>query len=179
VAGGISLPAWLYGDAGNDRLKGGAGNDVLLGGNGEDLLVGGGGRDLLLGGAGADRIVGNGEDDILIAGFTAFDYTAAGLLQQDHETALSAIMAEWTSVRDFATRRSNLNGGGTGPRSNGDVFLRKSISATVFEDSDRDTLTGASNEQNGGDWFLFDSNLDRATDLRDEAFANDLEFILT
>ena len=70
VAGGIALPAWLYGEGGNDRLKGGAGHDVLLGGDGDDMLVGGGGRDLLIGGTGADRIVGNQDDDILIAGTT-------------------------------------------------------------------------------------------------------------
>jgi hypothetical protein len=28
------------------------------------------------------------------------------------------------------------------------------------------------------DSFFFDSDLDRATDLKDEAFANDLDFIL-
>ena len=32
VAGGITLPAWLYGGDGDDRLKGGGGDDVLLGG---------------------------------------------------------------------------------------------------------------------------------------------------
>src|SRR5262249_43210544 len=54
VAGGITLPAWLYGGAGNDRLMGGAGPDVLLGGAGDDDLLGGLGRDLLIGGVGAD-----------------------------------------------------------------------------------------------------------------------------
>src|SRR5262249_12703085 len=65
VAGSVNLPAWLFGDAGNDTLKGGAGHDVLLGGAGEDLLLGGSGRDLLVGGIGADRLVGNAGDDIL------------------------------------------------------------------------------------------------------------------
>ena len=41
LAGGLGLSAWLYGDAGNDRLKSGAGDDVLLGGDGEDHLDGG------------------------------------------------------------------------------------------------------------------------------------------
>ena len=50
VAGSINLAAWLYGDAGNDRLKGGAGNNILLGGIGDDNLIGGQGRDLLIGG---------------------------------------------------------------------------------------------------------------------------------
>src|SRR5262249_17766465 len=70
VAGTVTLSAWLYGGAGNDRLKGGAGNDVLLGGDGDDKLLGGQGRDLLIGGAGADRVIGNADEDILIAGTT-------------------------------------------------------------------------------------------------------------
>ena len=86
VAGSIAVSAWLYGDAGNDRLQGGNGHDVLLGGEGDDLLIGGQGRDLLIGGHGADRIVGNEGDDLLIAGFTAFDYDyrpgSAGVLPQ-------------------------------------------------------------------------------------------------
>ena len=65
VAGGITLPAWLYGDDGNDRLKGGSGPNVILGGPGDDLLVGGSNRDLLIGGTSADKIVGNEADDIL------------------------------------------------------------------------------------------------------------------
>jgi hypothetical protein len=43
----------------------------------------------------------------------------------------------------------------------------------VFNDTDADVMTGTS----GSDWFLFDSTRDRATDLRDEAFLNDLSFI--
>src|SRR5439155_9437407 len=73
VAGGISLPAWLYGGDGNDRLKGGAGNNVLEGGNGDETLIGGRGGNLLIGGLGADRIMGNAGDDVLIGGTTAFD----------------------------------------------------------------------------------------------------------
>src|SRR5205823_11639035 len=99
VAGAISLPAWLYGGDGNDRLKGGNGNNVLVGGAGDDLLVGGSGRDLLIGGGGADRMIGNGGDDILLGGTTAYDFNHA---------ALCAIMAEWGSSHNFATRVANL-----------------------------------------------------------------------
>ena len=59
VANGVTIPAWLYGEAGNDRLRGGEGADVLVGGPGDDLLVGDNGRDLLIGGTGADRLVGD------------------------------------------------------------------------------------------------------------------------
>jgi Ca2+-binding RTX toxin-like protein len=159
VTGSNSLSARLYGEAGDDRLKGGAGNDVLLGGAGADLLVGGGGRDLLIGGIGADRIVGNGDDDILIAGVYLFETSYENLC---------AIMDEWTRTDKTATERvDNLrNGGGL----NGSVRLDET---SLLNDSDEDVLTGSS----GFDWFVFDSNLDRATDLHNEAFTNDLEFI--
>ncbi len=162
VAGNIHHSAWLYGGAGNDRLKGGAGDDVLLGEAGDDLLVGGSGRDLLIGGTGADRIVGNAGDDILIAGITYFD---------NKEHGLCAIMKEWTrgdasyEVRiDHLTNGTGLNGSAV--RLNG---------ATVGHDASDDVLTGSS----GLDWFLFDALRDRATDLHDEVFSNDLEFILS
>ncbi|MEX2173577.1 MAG: SBBP repeat-containing protein [Pirellulaceae bacterium] len=173
VAGSISLSAWLYGDAGKDRLKGGSGHDILSGGEGDDLLVGGSGRDLLIGGGGADRVVGNADDDILIAGATAYDA---------HQHALCAIMAEWTSARDYETRVSNVSGTGTGDRANGNYFLwakddtvgTLATERTVFDDNSADVLTGSE----GLDWFFFDQNLDRATDLKDEAFAGDLDWIL-
>ncbi len=164
VAGAITNQAWEYGGPGHDRLKGGAGNDMLMGGEGDDLLVGGSGRDLLIGGTGADRIVGNSDDDILIAGTTAHDELAA---------ALCAIIDEWTRTdQTYEQRITNLtNGGGA----NGDVkLLNSGANRTVFDDSSNDVLTGSS----GWDWFFFDPEKDRATDLNDEVFANDLSFIL-
>jgi CSLREA domain-containing protein len=163
VAGSIALAAWLYGGLGNDRLKGGAGHDLLFGEDGDDLLVGGGGRDFLVGGIGADRIVGNADDDLLIAGRTAFDANDAALL---------AIMAEWTSQRDYATRVANLRGEGTGERSNGEYFLRKGV--TVLDDLARDVLTGSA----GLDWFLFSDAEDKVTDLSAEEFKDVLDYIL-
>ena len=115
VAGGDDVSAWLYGDAGNDRLKGGAGNDVILGGVGNDLIVGGQGRDLLIGGTGADRIVGNAEDDLLISGYTSFDYDSYGRLRSNHEQAISEIMREWTSSRSYGIRIANLTNGSGAP----------------------------------------------------------------
>jgi Ca2+-binding RTX toxin-like protein len=162
VADSISLPAWLYGGDGNDRLKGGSGNNVLLGGAGDDLLVGGNGRDLLIGGTGADRLIGNGGDDILIGGFTSFDA---------FDQALAAVMAEWTSSHDFATRVANLTDQSNpllGSRLNGAYFLLDSGSGqTVFNDAQSDTLTGSA----GSDW-LFAGTADKITDLSasDRAF---------
>jgi hypothetical protein len=45
---------------------------------------------------------------------------------------------------------------------------------TVLNDWEDDVLTGSS----GLDWFLFDQERDRATDLKDEAFLTDLAWIL-
>ena len=141
----LVIPAWLYGDDGNDRLTGGSGNNVLLGGAGSDTLLGGSGRDLMIGGTGADQLVGYGGDDLLIGGSTAFDL---------NETALQAIDDEWTSAHDFATRIANLSGDSSNPgfasRLNGDFFLIPFQS--VFVDGVTDTLTGSG----GSDWYLVD-----------------------
>lgn len=77
---------WLYGGAGNDRLKGGAGDDLLVGGTG------------------ADRTVGDAWDDIMIAGTSLFDA---------NETTLAGVMAEWTRPdAAFAVRVGHLTSGG-------------------------------------------------------------------
>jgi hypothetical protein len=165
VAGGVSLPAWLYGDAGNDTLHGGAGDDVLVGGAGKDELEGGQGRDLLIGGLGADTLIGNADDDLLIAGTTAFD---------SHDVALGAVMAEWTSARDYATRVANLKGTGSGPRANGNNFLKASgPEVTVFDDGAVDVLTGSG----GDDWYfanLVGGVLDQVKGLGGSEFVEEL-----
>jgi len=165
IAGSVTNAAWLYGDAGDDRLKGGAGDDVLLGGADDDLLVGGSGRDMLIGGTEADRIVGNADDDVLIAGSTSFDAL---------EAALCAIMDEWTSQRTNAQRRLYLLGSTTGG-ANGAYYLQADV--TVFNDVAADVLTGSA----GQDWFFanLDSGVkDKITDLSASEFAVDLDFIL-
>ena len=165
VDGGVQTAARLYGGSGDDRLKGGAGDDILMGGQGDDLLVGGSGRDLLIGGNGADRIVGNADDDLLISGHTTHDAL---------DVALAAIMAEWTSDRDYSTRVANLTESGNGERANGQIFLIASGSgATVGDDGSRDMLTGSA----GQDWFLFDSTEDKVTDLSDAEFDPDRDWI--
>ncbi len=156
VAGGITLPAWLYGGGGNDLLIGGGGNDLLIGGGGNDLLIGGPGRDLLIGGRGADWLFGNGGNDLLVGGTTAFD---------GNDAALAAVMAEWTSGHSFATRVANLSdtGGDLPGRLNGDYFLLDSgPDRTVFNDGAADTLTGGL----AADWF-FAGPQDRVTDVGD------------
>ena len=161
-----SIPAWLYGGHGNDRLKGGAGHDVLLGGVGDDFLAGSEGRDLLIGGTGADRIMGNAGDDILIAGTTDFDNQAA---------ALALIMKEWTRTdATFVLRVDHLkNGGGL----NAGHLLTET---TVHDDNAEDVLTGGV----GNDWFLFNRDgdggiKDKATDLSvfESLYALDLDWL--
>ena len=44
----INVPAWLYGEWGNDTLLGGGGADHLYGWVGDDKLVGRGGNDWLM-----------------------------------------------------------------------------------------------------------------------------------
>jgi len=168
VAGSITNSAWLFGGAGNDRLKGGNGHDVLVGGDGDDLLIGGQGRDLLIGGIGADRIVGNADEDILIAGTTAYDAW---------EDALCCLMAEWTSARSYSQRTANIMAGTSltnGFRLNGDDGPLQ----TVFNDDDLDTLTGSQ----GQDWFFANrvadngGVLDKVTDQAANELWNDIDF---
>jgi Ca2+-binding RTX toxin-like protein len=141
VAGSINLQAWLYGNAGNDRLKGGAGNSILLGGAGDDNLNGGSGRSILIGGAGEDRLVGGSGDDILIGGSTSFDSNA---------TFLCALLDGWSSTVDpYAVRVAKIR-----------LWLSLT-SNTVTDDSTADKLSGSS----GLDWFFTDVG-DVATDQK-------------
>ena len=155
VGGSVSLPVWLYGEGGNDKLRGGGGNDLLDGGLGDDLLVGKSGRDLLIGGSGADRIVGNSDDDILIAGIAQFN--AANT---------DAVMDHWIADDDAAVRQTLIN----------DYLAENNLD--VADDDERDILTGSA----GTDWFFAnlegDGTHDNVTDLDDELLASDLDFIL-
>jgi Ca2+-binding RTX toxin-like protein len=147
VANSVYTSAWLYGGDGSDKLTGGSGNDVLIGGAGNDTLNGGAGRDLLIGGDGSDNLTGSGTNhsDILIAGTTSFD---------SNPVALNAIMAEWTSAHDYATRVNNLtNGSGSPDRLNGNYFLQ--MGQTVFNDAYTDTLNYSSQ-----DWLFYDPSRD-------------------
>jgi ELWxxDGT repeat protein/autotransporter-associated beta strand protein len=161
----VGIAAWLFGGAGDDRLQGGGGNDILMGGDGNDQLVSGNGADLLIGGGGRDRLRGGVGDDLLIAGFSAFDANS---------TALDAILAEWTSGRDYQTRVANLRGDGSGPRLNADFYLTaQGAGATVFDDDADDKLWGDS----GRDWFFarLGHNEDGIFDRHPDEVADDLD----
>jgi len=130
VAGGVAVPAELYGGDGNDTLHGGGGDDVLDGGAGDDVLDGGQGRDVLIGGSGADELTGNSGDDLLVAGvFMGVD------LSEDRRAALLAVQAGWGSAKSYSERVADLG-----------AYL----AARVSDDGVSDTLVGAA----GDDWFL-------------------------
>lgn len=150
IAGSVGLSGWLFGGAGNDRLKGGGGHDLLFGGDGDDVMIGGGGRDFMVGGDGADRLVGNAGDDILIAGSTVYD---------DDEAALLALTHEWQRTDLTYAQRVQLLEQGVGA----DESIRLD-SSTVEHDSSVDMLTGSS----GLDWFWHEFDKDTATDQQDE-----------
>ena len=161
VSGSIDVPVWLYGQDGNDKLRGGGGNDVLIGGAGDDLLVGKSGQDYLEGGLGADRIVGNADDDILIAGVSYFQ-----------SSAIEGIMERWTADGDASARQAAVEAYME------DYRLANGLSVLIEDDDEYDVLTGSS----GTDWFFAnlagDGVLDKITDLDDELFASDLDWIL-
>jgi Ca2+-binding RTX toxin-like protein len=166
----------LYGGAGNDRLKGGARADVLIGGDGGDLLVGNNGRDLMIGGLGSDQLQGGNDDDLMIAAWTDFDV---------NETALRAILSEWTSARAYAIRVQNLSGTGTGDRANGSYFLKADSNdggvikrGTVHDDAIADILTGNA----GMDWYFINADgdggpRDRITDPMTGEITTDIDLI--
>jgi Ca2+-binding RTX toxin-like protein len=61
------LPAYVYGDDGDDQLLGGTGPDHIDGGPGKDLIYGGLGNDYLDGEQGADTLYGQAGNDELIS----------------------------------------------------------------------------------------------------------------
>jgi Ca2+-binding RTX toxin-like protein len=137
IAPAVTKTLLVDGGAGNDYLFAGGGQSALLGGPGNDVLVGGRARDVLIGGKGRDTLIG-GPDDLLIGGSTTYDSAPpANLLPNDG--ALLAVLAEWNSPRDFATRQRNLRSGGS-PRLNGDHFLQ--LGTTVLDDGQRDATLG-------------------------------------
>jgi hypothetical protein len=127
----------LLGGDGDDVMIGQRGNDVIVGRGGDDLIAGNQGLDLLIGSAGADTLYGHAGDDILIAGFTTYD---------DNEAALLALLTEWVSKTDYATRVGILRSGST------PLGARLKAGETVNNDSERDTMQGGA----GIDWFFAD-----------------------
>ncbi|HEX6570619.1 MAG TPA: PKD domain-containing protein [Steroidobacteraceae bacterium] len=122
IAGNVTKPAIVHGDAGDDHLHGGGGATVLIGGSGNDTLIGQSGPNILIGGTGQDRVVGGRGDDLLIGGSTTFDH--------NQDAALSSAVLLWTDpLGSYEERAAAV-----------DAFL------TVVDDGDADTLTGSAGE---------------------------------
>jgi Ca2+-binding RTX toxin-like protein len=136
----------LFGDDGDDWIYGEIGNKVLVGGEGNDRLFGGTLRSVLIGGAGADEIAGSKGEDILIGGKTSYDA---------NDTALAAILAEWSNTRkSYNARVESLTRGIAG----GTISLKRET--TVPDDLSPDRLTGGSKT----DWrFGFDGDVHGTT----------------
>ncbi|MFK7818002.1 MAG: hypothetical protein AB8G99_04745 [Planctomycetaceae bacterium] len=149
VSTNVYVPTLLDGGDGDDWLIGGYGHTILLGQDGNDKLFGGYTDSLLIGGRGSDKLYGWNNSDLLIAGYTTYDNDRA---------SLDAIMNEWSSDRSYTQRRLNLTGDGTGPRANGNVFLKANeddpANNTVFDDGVKDLLWGG----RGADWFFANTN---------------------
>ena len=64
----ITLPVFVNGGDGKDKLKAGGGDTILLGGAGEDDLKGGDGNDILDGGGDKDKLNAGKGNDILLGG---------------------------------------------------------------------------------------------------------------
>ena len=145
LASTVTIGGILDGGLGDDILTGSSGNDILLGGEGDDKLLGNGGRDVLIGGDGHDSLTGGAGDDLLIGGATIHDNTP---------TALLAILAEWTSASDYATRAKNLRQGLNGA---------PTLDPTTVFDGFYDELTADTTAGTGGLELLFTDSLDLLT----------------
>jgi hypothetical protein len=100
----------------------------------------------MIGGLGKDTLYGNNDDDILIGGYTVYDYNL---------TALDAIMAEWSSNKSYNERVAYLSSG------SGFAYqLRANATSagarTIEDDEVTDTLYG----EDGKDWFLANTDND-------------------
>jgi len=147
--------AWLYGDAGNDRLVAGSGGGLLIGGDGNDNLTGGAGRDVLIGGQGADTLLGNSADDILVASSTTKDVRST----PGHERFWCNVLAEWNSSNAFAVRVQNLRNGTGGSAHNNGSYLLPNVVDSVFGDGGLDMLNGGAND----DWLILLATEDHTT----------------
>jgi Ca2+-binding RTX toxin-like protein len=135
----VSVPVLFFAGNGNDILNvtGSSANNVLVGGGGTVRLLGGQGRDILIGGAGQATLQAGAGGDILIGGTTDYDNNAA---------ALAALLAEWGSADDYATRIARLIGSMSGGLNGGYLLKASAVHGNGLADS----LYGGP----GMDWFF-------------------------
>ena len=133
----------LLGGSGNDTLTvSGSGQGILVGNAGNDTLSAtGSGRTLLIGGDGADALSsGTNGQAMMIGESTSYDSNLA---------ALDAILNEWASANNYATRISNILSGG------GLAGLGYALnSTTVIDDGAVNTLTGPTGGGAARNWFI-------------------------
>jgi uncharacterized delta-60 repeat protein len=134
----------IFAGPGNDTATGNSGNDIVIGGDGNDSVQGGAGNNLVIGGKGADSVSGAAGNDIVIAGYTSHDNNIA---------PLQAILNEWSAGGSVATRANNIRNGLGAANGN---KLRVSNGPTVFDDGEKDFLSGASSN----DWFFYKKSSD-------------------
>lgn len=132
------------------RVIGSPGNDILIG-DGGSILDGRGGRDILIAGDAASILLGGDGEDLLIAGTTSYDHD---------QTALAAILAEWTRTDiSYQARVANLT------TDNGSTAPKLKAGQTVFGN-------GGGNELSGGadafDLFFASLELDALDPLEED-----------
>jgi Ca2+-binding RTX toxin-like protein len=108
---GVTLPAELYGEGGNDTLTGGSGNDLLDGGTGNDSLSGGNGNDVLVGGLGfLDVLLGGNGDDTL----TDADGVANAFGENGADIITITFAPGWVNANGTSVLQGDLVDGGNG-----------------------------------------------------------------
>ena len=154
----------IYGNGVTSRKGARGGNNVIVGGSGNDTIYGNfglnptgnggeGGQNLIVGGDGQDTIYASqvvdgaegGHGSILVAGGTTLD-----------PAALSSVLSEWTSSRTYAEKIANIQGIGSGPRSNDNNFLI--AGDTITSDGSLDDLF--SDTHGSLNWLAYDFDQD-------------------
>lgn len=176
VDGGIGNDK-CYGGTQADSLRGGDGNDLLEGGGGNDVLEGGNGKDLLYGGIGNDTFKARGQDGNDLCnggyGFDTADFTnvwgGGVVVSLPKGSAGSGTLGQFTLVSVEGVVGSNGADTIVGTYKNetfagsgGQDFLNGAAGNDVLAGGlGNDLLRGGA----GRDTFLFDTALDRATNV--------------
>lgn len=136
---------------GNNLIVGGTGRDDIYGNwgsvpkdggeGGHNLIIGGdndGGSEIIYASQTADGAEG-GQGSLIVSGTTDLSLSQ-----------LQAVHSEWASSRSLEERVANIQGTGTGPRNNGNVFLQNGVN--VHTDFKLDFIYS---ESKGGSNWLF------------------------
>jgi Ca2+-binding RTX toxin-like protein len=149
-----NIPAFIYGEDGNDKITAGSGYAYIDGGAGNDSILGASARSVIVGGTGADVLNGLKDEDLVIGG--TLNYI------EDFQ-AQAGILAEWTRTDLTFSQRANNLRTGVG-LANGYMIN----STTVLDDAVKDSVLGAQ----GSDW-LWAASID-ITDYKGNGSSPDL-----